>query len=404
MLNAIQQGILTPSTKQRLDELEQTKQEIEVAICQEQIKNPSITKEEIICYIKKFRDLNLDDINARKALIDNFINCIYLYDDKLLFTFNFKEGTKELSLNDLESDYLEHSSDMRVEGSPENEAPRKRCFFRSLVTHPSSTPPKTHRVLDKGSHTPPEGRQACLSGAGCGYIRRRRNSRVFILVFLFILAFSRFLCYTELSNRKERGMGALKTLWSLFLSMFKIGLFTFGGGYAMIGILEREFVEKKNWLSHDEFMDLIVIAESTPGPIAINCATYIGYKVGKGSGAVAATLGMVMPSFSIIYLISLFFNQFLSITWVSSAFRGIQACVVFLILSAGSKMLKKMKKTAFSITTAAVTFVCMVTFWLLGVHFSSIFYILISACLGLAVWGIGRAAAQKKRADGEVEK
>ena len=199
-------------------------------------------------------------------------------------------------------------------------------------------------------------------------------------------------------------MRTLKTLWSLFLSMFKIGLFTFGGGYAMIGILEREFVEKKNWLSHDEFMDLIVIAESTPGPIAINCATYIGYKVGKGSGAVAATLGMVIPSFSIIYLISLFFNQFLSITWVSSAFRGIQACVVFLILSAGSKMLKKMKKTAFSITTAAVTFVCMVTFWLLGVRFSSIFYILISACLGLAVWGIGRAKAQKKRADGEVEK
>ena len=108
-------------------------------------------------------------------------------------------------------------------------------------------------------------------------------------------------------------MRTFKILWSLFASMFKIGLFTFGGGYAMISFLEREFVEKKNWLSHDEFMDLIVIAESTPGPIAINCATYIGYKVGKGSGAVAATLGMVMPSFGIIYFISLFFNQFLSI-------------------------------------------------------------------------------------------
>ena len=199
-------------------------------------------------------------------------------------------------------------------------------------------------------------------------------------------------------------MCTLKTLWSLFASMFKIGLFTFGGGYAMISILENEFVEKKNWISHDEFMDLIVIAESTPGPIAINCATYIGYKVGKGIGAVAATLGMVIPSFSIIYLISLFFNQFLSITWGSSAFRGIQACVVFLILSAGLKMLKKMKKTAFSITTAAVTFVCMVIFWLLGVRFSSIFYILISGCLGLAVWGIERATAQKKCADREVEK
>lgn len=199
-------------------------------------------------------------------------------------------------------------------------------------------------------------------------------------------------------------MRALKTLWSLFASMFKIGLFTFGGGYAMIGILEREFVEKKGWLSHDEFMDLIVIAESTPGPIAINCATYIGYKVGKGSGSVAATLGMVMPSLGIVYLISLFFEQFLAITWVASAFRGIQACVVFLILLAGLKMLKKMKKTAFSIAVAALTFLCMVTFWLLGVQFSSIFYILISACLGLAVWGINRVKGKQKQGDGEVEK
>ena len=199
-------------------------------------------------------------------------------------------------------------------------------------------------------------------------------------------------------------MRVFKTLCSLFASMFKIGLFTFGGGYAMISFLEREFVEKKSWLSHDEFMDLIVIAESTPGPIAINCATYIGYKVGKGSGAVAATLGMVMPSFSIIFIISLFFNQFLSLTWVSSAFRGIQSCVVFLILSAGLKMLKKMKKTAFSIVVSVLTFVCMVTFWLLGVRFSSVFYILVSACLGLSSWGIKRHNEQTKHRSKEVEK
>ena len=186
-------------------------------------------------------------------------------------------------------------------------------------------------------------------------------------------------------------MRTVKPLWALFASMFKIGLFTFGGGYAMISLLEIEFVEKRNWLSHDEFMDLIVIAESTPGPIAINCATYIGYKVGKWLGAVVATLGMVIPSFGIIYLISLFFNQFLSITWVASAFRGL-------------KMLKKMKKTAFSIAIAALTFVCMVTFWLLGVHFSSVFYILISGCIGFAAWGINRAKNAENRPDGEVEK
>lgn len=196
----------------------------------------------------------------------------------------------------------------------------------------------------------------------------------------------------------------LKTAWSLFASMFKIGLFTFGGGYAMIGFLEREFVEKRGWLSHDEFMDLIVIAESTPGPIAINCATYIGYKVGKGSGAVAATLGMVLPSFGIIYLISLFFEQFLSIGWVASAFRGIQACVVFLILSAGLKMLKKMKKTAYAVTVSSLTFLCMATFWLLGVRFSSVFYILISGGLGLAIWAIKDRRAQMPDDDGEVEK
>lgn len=199
-------------------------------------------------------------------------------------------------------------------------------------------------------------------------------------------------------------MHILKTAWSLFASMFKIGLFTFGGGYAMIGFLEREFVEKRGWLSHDEFMDLIVIAESTPGPIAINCATYIGYKVGKGSGAVAATLGMVLPSFGIIYLISLFFEQFLSIGWVASAFRGIQACVVFLILSAGLKMLKKMKKTAYAVTISSLTFLCMATFWLLGVRFSSVFYILISGGLGLAIWAIKDRRAQMPDDDGEVEK
>lgn len=199
-------------------------------------------------------------------------------------------------------------------------------------------------------------------------------------------------------------MRILKTAWSLFASMFKIGLFTFGGGYAMIGFLEREFVEKRGWLSHDEFVDLIVIAESTPGPIAINCATYIGYKVGKGSGAVAATLGMVLPSFGIIYLISLFFEQFLSIGWVASAFRGIQACVVFLILSAGLKMLKKMKKTAYAVTVSSLTFLCMATFWLLGVRFSSVFYILISGGLGLAIWAIKDRRAQMPDDDGEVEK
>ena len=95
--------------------------------------------------------------------------------------------------------------------------------------------------------------------------------------------------------------------------MMKIGLFTFGGGYAMINILDNEFVVKKKWIDSDEFMDVVTIAESTPGPIAINCSTFIGYKKMGLIGAIVATLGMCIPSFVIIYLISLFFNQFLAL-------------------------------------------------------------------------------------------
>ncbi len=182
---------------------------------------------------------------------------------------------------------------------------------------------------------------------------------------------------------------------SLFLTMLKIGLFTFGGGYAMIHLLENEFVSKKKWIEEEEFMDVVAIAESTPGPIAINCSTYIGYKKGKILGAVLATLGMCLPSFTIIFLISLFFNQFLSIGWVASAFKGIQICVVFLILSAGVKMLKKMKKKPFNLIVLSVTFLCMVAFSVFAVNFSSIFYILISGFVGLLIYLIGYYKSKK---------
>lgn len=171
--------------------------------------------------------------------------------------------------------------------------------------------------------------------------------------------------------------------------MMKIGLFTFGGGYAMIHLLDNEFVEKKGWLDGEEFMNLVTIAESTPGPIAINCSTYIGYKRAGFWGALFATLGMCIPSFVIIYLISLFFNQFLTIYAVASAFKGIQACVVFLILSAGIKMLKKIKKSAFNITVMSITLTVMIAFSLFSVSFSSIFYILIFGVMGLLTYTVG---------------
>ena len=187
-----------------------------------------------------------------------------------------------------------------------------------------------------------------------------------------------------------------KLLLGLFLSMLKIGMFTFGGGYAMIHLLDNEFVNKRKWIDSNEFMDLVVIAESTPGPIAINCATFIGYKKAAFFGSVFATLGMCIPSFTIIFLISLFFNQFLSITWVASAFRGIQICVVFLIFSAGLKMLKKLRKTPFSVTVMAITFLSMITLSLLSVNFSSIFYILIFGSIGLAIYAIGHIRSNKE--------
>ena len=112
----------------------------------------------------------------------------------------------------------------------------------------------------------------------------------------------------------------------------------------MIGMIEDACVTKKNWISHDEMMEITVIAESTPGPIAINCATYVGYKQAKMLGAIAATLGIVLPSFLIIYFISIGFNQFLEYAWVNNAFQGIKVGVAILILDAGYKMYQKSKK------------------------------------------------------------
>lgn len=192
-------------------------------------------------------------------------------------------------------------------------------------------------------------------------------------------------------------MKKIKEHLSLFLTMLKIGLFTFGGGYAMIALLENEFVAKKKWLEKDEFLDVAAIAESTPGPIAINAATYIGYKSAGTIGSIVATLGICIPSFVIIYAISLFFDAFLSLTLVAYAFKGIQICVVYLILSAGLKMLKQMKKNVFNIIVISITLICMVVFSLFAVNFSTIFYILISGACGVVVYLLGKLRKEEKQ-------
>ena len=169
----------------------------------------------------------------------------------------------------------------------------------------------------------------------------------------------------------------------LFLTMLKIGLFTFGGGYAMIALLESELISKKQWIEKEEFLDMVAIAESTPGPIAINAATYVGYKMLGVMGACVATLAVCIPSFVIIYLISLFFDAFLSLTVVANAFRGIQVCVIWLILSAGVRMLKQMERKALNIVIISAVVVCMLVLSVLSVSFSAIFYILICGCVGI---------------------
>lgn len=181
-----------------------------------------------------------------------------------------------------------------------------------------------------------------------------------------------------------------KSLGTLFFTFFKIGLFTFGGGYAMIALLEEEFIQRRKWLDKDEFLDMTAIAESTPGPVAINSATYLGYKLAKVPGAATATVAVCLPSFLIIYAISLFFEQFTQLTVIANAFKGIQVCVIYLIFSAGVRMLKALDKSPFATGVLAAVMLVMMGLSLAGVSVSSILLILLSGAAGVAAWLIGR--------------
>lgn len=191
----------------------------------------------------------------------------------------------------------------------------------------------------------------------------------------------------------------MKKLFLLLFTMMKIGLFTFGGGYAMISLLENEFVSKRKWLDAEEFLDMVAIAESTPGPIAINGATYIGYRVARLPGAIFGTVGVVTPSFVIIYLISLFFRRFLSVAWVASAFRGIQVAVVFLIFAAALRLFKKLSKTPFTLTVFIAVTLAAVALSLFAIRFSSVWFVLIGAALGLFAYLF--ALLHRDKGDGE---
>ena len=189
----------------------------------------------------------------------------------------------------------------------------------------------------------------------------------------------------------------MSILLDLFLTFARIGLFTFGGGYAMISLIDRSCVEKKRWISHDEMMDITVIAESTPGPIAINCATYVGYKQKGLVGAVAATVGIILPSFCIIFIISSFLDGFLEIAWIAHAFMGIKIAVGILILDAAVKMISKMPKKPLPLAIMGGAFCAMMLVNIFAVRVFSITLMLIAGILSLSIFLAKRNAGDGGR-------
>ena len=184
-------------------------------------------------------------------------------------------------------------------------------------------------------------------------------------------------------------------LIELFLVFAKIGLFTFGGGYAMISIIENICVKRKKWITHEEMMNVTVIAESTPGPIAINCATYIGYKKAGFIGALVATLGMIMPSFCVIYFISMVLDNFLEITIITNAFKGIKIAIGLLILDAGITMVKKMQKKKLTVSIMICSCIAMLCINIFALNFSTISLMLIAAVINLVIFIVSGAPEQR---------
>ncbi|MBQ1355482.1 MAG: chromate transporter [Solobacterium sp.] len=178
----------------------------------------------------------------------------------------------------------------------------------------------------------------------------------------------------------------MNLLADLFLTFARIGLFTFGGGYAMIALIENACVANKQWITHDEMMDITVIAESTPGPIAINCATYVGYMRKGFAGALAATAGIVLPSFVIIYAISMFLDDFLAITAIAHAFQGIKIAVGILILDAAVKMLKKMPQKTMPRMIMAAAAAAMLAINIFSLRISSIVVMLAAGLVSLILY------------------
>ena len=176
-------------------------------------------------------------------------------------------------------------------------------------------------------------------------------------------------------------MGDRQKYWESFKTFFKIGIFTIGGGYAMIPLIQKEVVERHRWVSREEMLDLIAIAQSCPGVFAINISTFIGYKLNKTRGAICTTLGTALPSFLIILLIAMFFHAFSDNHAVQAIFRGIRPAVVALIAVPTFNLAKS---AGINRRTIWIPVICALAIWALGV--SPIFIILLAAVCGY-VWG-----------------
>ena len=178
-----------------------------------------------------------------------------------------------------------------------------------------------------------------------------------------------------------------KVLWQVFSSFFKIGAFTFGGGYAMIPLIQNEAVEKRHWVTDEDILEVVAIAESTPGPIAINSATFVGYKAAGILGSMCATLGVVLPSFVIILILSFILQQFQQVQAVQYAFQGIRAGVLALLVKALWTMYKKSPKGWAAYVVMGASFVLTAIF-----DFNVIFVL-----IGCAVFGLVTSLIMKRR-------
>ena len=178
-------------------------------------------------------------------------------------------------------------------------------------------------------------------------------------------------------------MGVFRRCIALFTVFFRIGLFTFGGGYAMISLIEDEIGRRQGWISQEELSEVFAIAESTPGPIAINCATYVGYRQAGPKGSFAATLGVVLPSFIIIYVISLFLEPFMRLTLVANAFKGIQVAVAILILRAGIRLAVKLPRKPYAVIACGLAMAAVAGINLFSWSLSTIWLIVGGAAMGM---------------------